>query len=119
MTFCGLGLYYSLQRHGVNTIFEHDIATPQTSHVNGNLLQQSKLQVVDWLSKSPDLSIIEHVWDVLDRRVGRRQNQPSNLPWSCGFGQALVQERNETPLTLFDVTPVPCGGAAVQCCSTL
>ena len=68
-----------LRRHGVGAILEQDNAPVHTSRVSRTFLQQNNVQVLDWESKSPNLSPIEHVWDVLGRRVRERQNQPSNL----------------------------------------
>ena len=80
-----------LRRHGVGAILQQDNAPAHTSRVSRTFLQQNNVQVLDWPSKSPDLSPIEHVWDVLGRRVRERQNQPSNLQ---ELAQALIAEWN-------------------------
>jgi len=50
--------------------------------------------MLDWPAKSPHLSPIEHVWDVLGRRVRRRRNQPTNLQ---ELNQALREEWDNIP----------------------
>jgi len=45
--------------------------------------------VLDWPAMSPDQSPIEHVWDVLGRRVRRRRYQPTNFQ---ELAQALTEE---------------------------
>ncbi|GFV52324.1 transposable element Tc3 transposase [Trichonephila clavipes] len=35
---------------------------------------------MDWPAYSPDLNPIEHVWDMLDRRIAARQPPPTYLP---------------------------------------
>ena len=83
-----------LQRQGAGCMLQHDNATSHTSHVTRTFLQQNNVQVLDWPAKSPDLNPIEHIWDVLDRRVRRRPNPPSNLQ---ELAQAFDEEWNAIP----------------------
>ena len=47
------------------------------------------VSVLTWTAKSPDLNSIEHIWDLLDRRVRARAIPPINVQDLAG---ALVEE---------------------------
>jgi hypothetical protein len=51
--------------------------------------QDRNVSVLPWPAKSPDLYPIEHVWDLLDRRVRARAIPPRNVRDLAG---ALVEE---------------------------
>ena len=50
-----------------NAIFQQDNARPHTARFSQHALQGT--QVLPWPAVSPDLSPIEHVWDVIGRRL--------------------------------------------------
>lgn len=52
-------------------VFQQDNATPHTSRVAMNFLQQNNVYVMPWPSLSPDMAPIEHAWDELGRRIRR------------------------------------------------
>ena len=54
-----------LQAHPDMTL-QHDNTT---GHSVCDFLQDRNVSVLPWQGKSPDLNPIEHVWDLLDRRV--------------------------------------------------
>ena len=57
-------------------------------------LQQNNVNVMHWPPYSPDLSLIEHLWDVLDRRVRNRLQPPTTLQT---LRLVLKQEWNAIP----------------------
>ena len=54
-------------------LFQHDNARAYTTCVTMDYLEQNNINVLPWLSKSPDLNPIERLWDQLDKRVRQRQ----------------------------------------------
>ena len=78
-----------------NAIFQQDNARPHTARLTTQYLQANNVDVMEWPSKSLDLSPIEQVWDLLDRRVCQRPVQPQTLRQ---LQHALVQEWNNIPM---------------------
>ena len=65
---------------------QHDNAT---GHSARSVLQDRNVSVLPWSAKSPDLNPIEHVWELLDRRVMARAIPPRNDRELAG---ALMEE---------------------------
>ncbi|UYV65622.1 hypothetical protein LAZ67_3004893 [Cordylochernes scorpioides] len=50
-----------------NALYQQDNARPHTARINQQALQD--VQMLPWPPYSPDLSPIEHVWDIMGRRL--------------------------------------------------
>jgi transposase len=77
-----------LQAHPDMT-FQHANATSHTARSVRDFLQDRNVNVLPWPAKIPDLNLIEHTWDLLDRRVKARAIPPRNV-WE--LAGALVEE---------------------------
>lgn len=55
-----------------NYIFQHDNDPKHTAKKTKEFLDQNKVNVLDWPAQSPDLNPIEHLWAILDRKIGDR-----------------------------------------------
>ena len=59
--------------------FQQDNARPHVSQDNMDYMRRNNIDVLPWRALSPDLSLIEHLWDQLDKMVCKRQQQPQTL----------------------------------------
>jgi transposase len=59
--------------------FQQDNARPHVARICMQLLEAEHIQVLEWPAYSPDMSPIEHLWDVLDLRIRQRVPVPGNV----------------------------------------
>lgn len=64
---------------GPNFILMHDNARPHSASVVTDYLHEVGVTTMDWPPRSPDMNPIEHVWDMLKRRIRARDPPPDNL----------------------------------------
>lgn len=74
---------------GDNFLLMHDNATPHTARVTQQYLDEVNIPVMEWPAVSPDANPIEHVWDMLGRRIRSRVPAPLTLN---ELRQALLEE---------------------------
>ncbi|GFX83391.1 transposable element Tcb2 transposase [Trichonephila clavipes] len=74
---------------GVGFLFMDENARPHRANIGDEYLQSENITRMDWPAYSPDLNPIEHVWDMLGRRIAARQLPPTCLP---EFRSALLDE---------------------------
>ena len=59
------------------TIFQQDNATPHVARVSMECL--SNIETLPWPARSPDLSPIENIWDMMGRRLSNSLHSATNL----------------------------------------
>ena len=82
-----------VQQHHV--VLQDDNARPHRARIVQQFLQQYIVDHLEWPDRSPDLSPIEHVWDILGQRVRQRVPRPRTLQ---ALGAALQEEWRRIPL---------------------
>ncbi|RZC39539.1 DDE 3 domain containing protein, partial [Asbolus verrucosus] len=54
-------------------------ARPHVARVSLEWLEQANVNLLPWPPRSPDLSPIEHVWDMMGRRLSNLAHPPQTL----------------------------------------
>lgn len=75
-------------------ILVQDNARVHVANDTMNFLRELEIQAMDWPAMSPDLNPIEHVWDMLERRIRLRPAAPQNLQ---ELQEALIEEWERLP----------------------
>ncbi|GFT94401.1 transposable element Tcb2 transposase [Trichonephila clavipes] len=69
------------------------------AHLVENMLEAETIQRMELPACSPDLNPIEHVWDMLRRRIAARPRPPATVR---DLEIALLEEWNSIPQSLID-----------------
>lgn len=62
-----------------NPVFQQDNARPHIARVIMAYFEEAEVTLLPWPPRSPDLSPIEHVWDIIGRRLGQLLRPPQTL----------------------------------------
>ncbi|CAH1366401.1 unnamed protein product, partial [Tenebrio molitor] len=62
-----------------NALFQQDNARRHIANVSRDFLDDCQVDLLPWSPRSPDLSPIEHVWDLMCRRLTNLHNPPLTL----------------------------------------
>ncbi|GBM03384.1 hypothetical protein AVEN_256923-1 [Araneus ventricosus] len=73
---------------GTDAIFMDDNAHPNRARLARSYLESETIPQMAWPARSPDLNPIEHVWDMLERRILGRSVPSGTLH---ELQQALLQ----------------------------
>ncbi|GFW34631.1 uncharacterized protein TNCV_952591 [Trichonephila clavipes] len=65
---------------GSELLYMDDNARPDRANIVDECLHLEDITRMDWPAYSPNLNPIEHVWDILGRRIAARQPPPTCLP---------------------------------------
>ncbi|GBL66778.1 Transposable element Tcb1 transposase [Araneus ventricosus] len=84
---------------GAEFLFMDDNSRPHRANIVDECLQSEDITRMDWPAYSPDLIPIEHVWDMLGRRIAARQPPPTCLP---ELRRALLDEWCNIPQDQID-----------------
>ncbi|XP_048258591.1 glutamate receptor-like [Haliotis rufescens] len=78
----------------VSLAIEHDNARPHTARLTQNFLANANIHVLPWPACSPDMNPIEHMWEILGRKVRNRPVPPVDFQ---ELEQCLLQEWQHIP----------------------
>ncbi|GFX06804.1 transposable element Tcb2 transposase [Trichonephila clavipes] len=84
---------------GDSFVFQDDNARPHRARLVENMFEAETIQRMEWPACSPDLNPIEHVWDMLGRRIAARPRPPATVR---DLEIALLEEWNSIPQSLID-----------------
>ncbi|GFW34907.1 transposable element Tcb1 transposase [Trichonephila clavipes] len=84
---------------GDSFVFQDDNARPHRARLVENMLEAGTIQRMEWPACFPDLNPIEHVWDMLGRRIAARPRPSATIR---DLEIALLEEWNSIPQILID-----------------
>ncbi|GFV29054.1 transposable element Tcb2 transposase [Trichonephila clavipes] len=84
---------------GDSFVFQDDNAQPHRARLIENMIEAETIQRMESPACSPDLNPIEHVWDMIGRRIAARPRPPATVQ---DLEIALLEEGNSIHQSLID-----------------
>ncbi|GFX03876.1 DDE_3 domain-containing protein [Trichonephila clavipes] len=81
-------------------LFMDDNARPHRANIVDECLQSEDITRMDWPAYSPDLNPLEHVWDMLGKRIAAHQSPPTCV---LELRRALLDARCNIPHDQIDI----------------
>ena len=97
---------------GNNGIFQDDNPRPHWARIFNRFLQANNVRRLEWPAMSPDLSCIEHVWDVLGRAVQKRMAEHSTM---ADLRRFLGEEWQRIPQAMIRKLVFPTRKRLIEC----
>ncbi len=73
-------------------VFQQDNAKPHTAAITTAWLHSRRVRVLNWAACSPDLSLIENIWHIIERKICQRR------PWTLQQLETYIrQEWDQIP----------------------
>ena len=58
----------------------NDNACPNRAHDTNHNLEDATIVIMDYPARSPDMNLMEHAWDMLQKAISARPVQPTTVP---------------------------------------
>jgi hypothetical protein len=81
-------------------LIQHDNAPVHKARSIQKWFVEIGVEELDWPAQSPDLNLIEHLWDALERRLRAKLNHPKSVP---DLTNALVAKWMQIPAAMFQL----------------
>ena len=59
--------------HADRPVFQDDNVRPHRARIVRDSIEAESIETFPWPSMSPDMNLIEHVWDFIGRKINQRQ----------------------------------------------